>query len=66
MTDKKQNEKAKPNTCGTCKHTDNKLGLFAYHCDLMVGRILKDGEEDDGKVRSWEKCNFKPSRYAMR
>lgn len=58
----------KPNTCGSCKHTDNDLGIFALHCDLL----LKEHKEEyktnkniipDGKVRSWWKCEFKPSKY---
>lgn len=51
----------KPNTCGSCKHTDNKLGVVALHCDLLEGE-----EYDWGKVRSWNKCQFKPSMYEKR
>jgi len=52
-------------TCGSCKHADNDLGLVALHCDLICG-TSEDGEYNDGKVRSWEKCSFNPSRYEKR
>jgi hypothetical protein len=55
-----------PNTCGSCKHTDNKLGVVALHCQLLYdeGMDKNDLEGYDwGKVRSWEECYFKPSRW---
>lgn len=59
----------KPNTCDSCKHTDNDLGLVALHCQLLYDIILesKDEEYDDSdKVRSWNTCTFNPSRYEPR
>ena len=57
----------KPNTCGSCIHTDNDLGLVALHCDILREEQIRCGYDcPDGKVRSWEKCNFKPSRYKKR
>ncbi len=52
--------------CGNCKHSDNDLGLVALHCDLICGIEDKNGEISDGKVRSWEKCNFQPSHWKSR
>lgn len=52
----------KPNTCGSCLHTDNDLGLVALYCDL----IERKEENNWGKVRSWHKCRFKPSKYQSR
>jgi hypothetical protein len=51
--------------CGNCKHTGNKLGFIALHCDLICGTYDK-GEYNDGKVRSWERCCFKPSKWVRR
>ncbi len=58
----------KPNTCGGCKHTDNDLGIVALHCDLLLKEEEKEYKTNkniiaDGKVRSWYKCQFKPSKY---
>jgi hypothetical protein len=46
----------KPLTCGSCKETQNDLGLVALHCSLLH----KQGQ--DSKVRSWEKAceDYKP------
>jgi hypothetical protein len=56
----------KVNTCGSCKHTDNHLGIVALHCDLLYNS-QKDSEDfEDGKVRSWNKCHFKPSKFLLR
>jgi hypothetical protein len=52
--------------CGNCKHSDNDLGLVALHCELIYGTTEEDGGLSDGKVRSWEKCNFKPSKWEER
>lgn len=59
------NEK-KPNTCGSCNHTDNFLGIVALHCDLLYVNSKDPDKYNDGKVRSWNKCHFKPSRYEKR
>lgn len=42
-----------PHTCGSCKHTNNDLGIFALHCDIWDEIRLPES-----KVRSWEgkKC----------
>jgi len=58
----------KLDTCGSCVHTDNNIGVVAMHCQLiyndMLADIEHDGEDYDwGKVRSWDDCYFKPSRY---
>lgn len=56
-------------TCGSCKHTDNDLGIVALHCQLIYdkARNKQELEDDDwGKVRSWEECYFKPSRWTPR
>jgi len=50
----------KPNTCGSCKHTQNDLGMIALHCKLLYDKEDYDNE----KRRSWNKCCFKPSKYA--
>jgi hypothetical protein len=55
----------KPNTCGSCKHTDNDLGIVALHCDLIYDSQGAYCEFEDGKVRSWNECSFKPSMYTM-
>jgi len=55
-------------------HSDNDLGLFALHCDLLQRkrscgkgtRTTQEYEYCDGKVRSWEKCVFKPSKWKGR
>jgi hypothetical protein len=48
----------KPKTCGSCKHTQNELGLFALHCDMWIEhkKLPPNISKDDSKVRSWEKC----------
>ena len=57
----------KPNTCGSCKHIDNELGLVALHCDILLEQEQKEGYDiADGKVRSWWKCQFEPSKYESR
>jgi hypothetical protein len=44
----------KPNTCGSCKHTDNDLGFVALHCDIWLKLKMPES-----KVRSWEKaCGY--------
>jgi hypothetical protein len=52
--------------CGNCKHSNNSLGIVAYHCDLLIGKELRYKEYDDGKVRSYERCHFKPSKWIKR
>lgn len=55
----------KQNTCGSCRFTDNKLGVFSLHCSQKIqGDDLFSDE--DGKVRSWESCSFEPSRWRPR
>jgi hypothetical protein len=49
----------RPNTCGSCRWTQNELGIFALRCEL----IRSDEEHDFGKVRSWDRCHLNPSRY---
>ncbi len=57
----------KPNTCGSCKHTDNDLGFVALHCQLLYDLIPEEGEVDSSdKVRSWEVCCFHPSKWEPR
>jgi hypothetical protein len=59
----------KPNTCGSCIHTDNNLGVVALHCQSMYDEALASSDPDAlekcdwAKVRSWDKCHFNPSRY---
>uniref|UniRef100_A0A6M3X6J0 Uncharacterized protein n=1 Tax=viral metagenome TaxID=1070528 RepID=A0A6M3X6J0_9ZZZZ len=59
----------KSNTCGSCIHTNNNLGLVSLHCQLIYDEALKSDDPnamencDFAKVRSWNKCHFKPSRY---
>jgi hypothetical protein len=59
----------KPNTCGSCAHTDNDLGIVALHCQIIYDEALADPDPnslenyDFAKVRSWDKCHFKPSKY---
>lgn len=48
---------ALPNTCGSCEHTQNDLGVVAIHCNLLYEKGL------ESKVRSYEKCCFNPSKY---
>jgi len=51
----------KPNTCGSCEHTNNDLGIFALHCDMWIahGKLTPNISKDDCKVRSWEKsCKY--------
>ena len=43
--------------CGNCVHVDNDLGFFSNRCDLLPT------EDDLNKVRSWNPCRFKPSRF---
>ena len=55
-----------PRTCGSCKHTNNKLGVVALHCQIIYDKAITEDDlegADFGKVRSWEKCYFKPSRW---
>ena len=50
-----------PNTCGSCKHTDNNLGIVALHCDMYYekGIYTEHISEDSNKVRSWYKaCKY--------
>jgi len=67
----------KPNTCGSCIHTDNDLGFVSLRCKLLNDEIndefdrLDENESDEhlvdhDKVRSWSKCRFNPSRYKSR
>jgi len=51
--------KSKKN-CGNCKHTDNDMGVFALWCDLLPRH------DDLNKVRSWNACAFKPSKWEKR
>lgn len=61
----------KPNTCGSCVHTDNDLGFVSLRCQLIYDEAIiawetnKDAMEecDFAKVRSWHECHYKPSRY---
>ena len=51
----------KPNTCGSCKHTQNELGFVALHCDMGIvhGKLTDHISTDDSKVRSWYKaCKY--------
>lgn len=45
----------KPNTCGSCIHTDNNLGVVALHCDMYIThkKLAPHISKDDSKVRSW-------------
>lgn len=54
--------------CGTCKHTDNDLGIVALHCVLLRDYQLKNEPDGipDGKVRSWNKCELKPNQWEKR
>ena len=55
-----------PNTCGSCKHTDNDLGIAALHCQLIYDEATTREELegcDWGKVRSWNECQFNPSKW---
>ena len=62
----------KPNTCGSCIHTDNDLGIVALHCQLIYDEAINSGNPDAlekcdwAKVRSWDGCHFMPSRYEKR
>lgn len=61
----------KPNTCGSCKHSDNDLGFVSLRCAFIYEEMDSD-EEHDGewydfaKVRSWNECHYKPSKYEPR
>lgn len=48
--------------CGNCKHSDNDLGIVSLRCDLIVSKECTDF----GKVRSYEKCHFKCSKFEKR
>ena len=67
----------KPNTCGSCKHSDNELGFVSLRCKLLndemnnqYDKLSKDETDehllDYDKVRSWSKCYFEPSKYEPR
>lgn len=49
----------KDNTCGSCKHTNNNLGIVALHCNIKYN----DKNFEESKVRSWNNCVYNPSRY---
>ena len=58
----------KPNTCGSCTHTDNDLGFVSLRCALIHKEMEEDEEHDSewydfAKVRSWHDCHYNPSRY---
>jgi hypothetical protein len=53
-------------TCGNCTHSDNNLGIVALHCDLIAGTEYESGEYNDGKVRSWQKCELNPEKFNPR
>lgn len=57
----------KPDTCGSCSHTDNDLGIVSLKCQIIHDNWMNNeysGEDCDwAKVRSWSKCHFNPSRY---
>ena len=46
--------------CGDCIHSDNELGFLSLRCDLL------EVEDDFNKVRSWNSCRFKPSKFEKR
>lgn len=51
----------KPNTCGSCIHTDNDLGVVSLRCALLYKEMDEDDEHDGewydfAKVRSWDEC----------
>jgi hypothetical protein len=47
--------------CGNCKHTDNDLGIVSLQCDL----VTPHESLNRGKVRSYEQCMFKLSRWEV-
>ena len=59
----------KPNTCGSCIHTDNELGVVSLRCQLIYDEAIKSDDPyalencDFAKVRSWHDCHFNPSHY---
>jgi len=60
-----------PNTCGSCRHTDNELGFVSLRCALIYAEMEADEEHDAewydfAKVRSWHECHYKPSKYEPR
>ena len=58
-------EKKIKRICGNCTHSDNNLGMFALYCDLITGN-RDNGEYNDGKVRSWQKCKLNPEKFNPR
>ena len=48
----------KPNTCGSCKFTDNNLGIVALHCTCNNEEAKEVWHDESGKVRSWNKCKY--------
>ena len=60
-----------PNTCGSCIHTDNTLGIVTLRCQIIYDEASVEWETnknameecDFAKVRSWHECHFEPSRY---
>jgi len=59
----------KPNTCGSCIHTDNDIGFLSLRCQLIHDEAMESNDPDAwencdfAKVRSWHECHFEPSRY---
>lgn len=45
-----------PGTCGSCKYTDNDIGMVALHCTCKKKEAKEVWHDESGKVRSWEKC----------
>lgn len=45
-------------TCGSCKYTDNDLGIVALHCTCKKKEAKMVWHDEYGKVRSWEKCKY--------
>ena len=62
----------KPNTCGSCKHSDNDLGFVSLRCQIIYDEALESDDPesmekaDFAKVRSWHNCSFDPERWEIR
>lgn len=64
----------KPHTCGSCKHTDNDLGMVSLRCQIIydeaeiawdAGNKMAMEECDFAKVRSWHECHYNPTRWKL-
>ena len=62
----------KPKTCGSCKHSDNELGIVSLRCQIIYDKAIESDDPfalenaDFAKVRSWHTCYFDPSKWEKR